>query len=250
MFSITKRLFEPAERIEFGFVLLPDDNVLQEIKQLSETITSLLHPLAWQSNLPLLWGTYINQNIVIPHVSIGQYGVLGCEVESLKSIVQGACEQIGQIRESMKSELSILENHIFYDVENCFDLVNPEISRAYLILRAQYFENIQTRFPIAQALMFKKEHQHKKEEINLINQFYQNWGTPDGDRIRPHFTLLYHPPYDHDEIKNILENDPVLKQKLSSINEIFFTRIGVVQIDSFGNPVKDGLLCVYSLNSG
>ena len=52
MFSITKRLFEPVERIEFGFVLLPDDNVLQEIKQISETITSLLHPLAWQSNLP------------------------------------------------------------------------------------------------------------------------------------------------------------------------------------------------------
>jgi len=249
MFSVTKRLFEPIERIEFGFILLPDDDILQEIKQISETITSLLHPLAWRSNLPPFWGTYINKNVVIPHVSIGQYGVLECEVESLKSIVQGACEQISQIREVMEPDLSILENHIFFDLVNCFEHVNPEINRAYLILREQYFEKIQTKFPIAQALMFKKEHQHKKEEINLINQYYQNWGIPEGDRIRPHFTLLYHPPYHHDKMKNTLENDPVLKQKLTSINEILFTRIGVVQIDPFGNPIKDGLLCVYPLNS-
>jgi hypothetical protein len=149
----------------------------------------------------------------------------------------------------MEPDLSILENHIFFDLVNCFEHVNPEINRAYLILREQYFEKIQTKFPIAQALMFKKEHQHKKEEINLINQYYQNWGIPEGDRIRPHFTLLYHPPYHHDKMKNTLENDPVLKQKLTSINEILFTRIGVVQIDPFGNPIKDGLLCVYPLNS-
>lgn len=249
MFLITKRSFEPIERIEFGFVLLPDDNVLQEIKQISEKITFLLQPLDWRSDLPKFWGTYINKNVVIPHISIGQYGVLGCEVESLKSIVQGACEQISQIQEAMKSDFSILENHIFFDLNNCFERVNPEISKAYLILRAQYFENIQTSFPIAQALMFKKEHQHKEEEINLINQYYQNWGMPEGDRIRPHFTLLYHPPYHHDEMKNALENDHVLKQKLTSINEILFTRIGVVQIDPFGNPIKGGLLCVYPLKS-
>jgi hypothetical protein len=250
MFLLTKRSFEPIERIEFGFVLLPDDDVLQEIKQMSEIINSLLHPLVWRGNLSPFWGTYVNRHVVIPHISIGQYGVLGCEVERLKSIVQGACAQISQIREAMELDLSILENHIFFDLVNCFEHVNPEISRAYLILREQYFENIQTRFPIAQALMFKKEHQHKEEEINLINQYYQNWGMPEGDRIRPHFTLLYHPPYHHDEMKNTLENDPVLKKKLTSINEILFTRIGVVQIDPFGNPIKDGLLCVYPLNSG
>lgn len=157
MFSITKRSFEPIERIEFGFVLLPDDDVLQEIDQISQTITSLLQPLKWRSHLPPFWGTYINRNVVIPHVSIGQYGVLGCEIECLKSIIHGACEQISQIREAMKCDLSILETHIFFDLDNCFEHVNPEISRAYLILRAQYFENIQKRFPIAQALMFKKE---------------------------------------------------------------------------------------------
>jgi hypothetical protein len=138
MFSITKRSFEPIERIEFGFVLLPDDDVLQEIKQMSEIITSLLQPLVWRSNLPPFWGTYVNRNVLIPHISIGQYGVLGCEVESLKSIVQGACEQICQIRDAMKSDLSILENHIFFDLNNCFERVNPEISKAPFKFEVQH----------------------------------------------------------------------------------------------------------------
>lgn len=248
MFSITDRSFEPYERIEFGFVLLPDDDVLKEIEHVSETIICLLHPLPWRSNFPTFWGTYINRRVVIPHISIGQYGVLGCEIECLKEIVHRACKQIGLIQEAMKSGLSVLENHIFYDVENCFECVNSEIVKVYLLLRAQYFENIQTKFPIAQALMVKKEQQNKNE-INLIRQFYQNWGIPEGNRIRPHFTLLYHPPYNGDEIKNILENNHILKLKLKKINPILLTRIGIVQIDSFGNPVNDGLLCVCPLNS-
>lgn len=117
------------------------------------------------------------------------------------------CDQISHIQETMKTSLSVLENHIFYDVENCFERVNPEIVKVYLRLRAQYFEHIQTKFPIAQALMFKKEQPKKTEETNLINQYYQNWGTPEGNRIRPHFTLLYHPPYHGDEIRHKLEND-------------------------------------------
>ncbi len=249
MFSATTRSFEPLERIEFGFVLLPEDDVLQELKYLSERITSLLDSLEWRSNLPALWGTYINKSVIIPHISIGQYGVLGCEIESLKEIAQGACEQISQIKGAMKDELSVLENHIFFDLKNCFERVNPEIVRIYSILRTRYFEQIRTNFPIAQALMLKKEQQNKKEEVNLINQFYQNWGIPEGNRIRPHFTLLYHPPYNGDETRNILENDCILVHKIKKLNSTLLTRIGIMQIDPFGNPVEDGLLCVYPLNS-
>lgn len=249
MFSIAARSFEPYERIEFGFVLLPDDDVLQEIEHVSETIIYLLHPLTWRSNLPTFWGTYINRRIVIPHISIGQYGVLGCEIECLKEIVHRACRQIGQIQEAMKTGLSVLENHIFYDVENCFECVNPEIVKIYLLLRAQYFEYIQTKFPIAQALMFKKKQQNKTEENNLINQYYQNWGIPEGNRIRPHFTLLYHPPYYGHEMRHKIENNHVLKRKLNKLSSISLTRIGIVQIDPFGNPVNDGLLCAYPLRN-
>lgn len=43
MFSVTERSFEPYERIEFAFVLLPNEDVLQEVAHISETVISLLH---------------------------------------------------------------------------------------------------------------------------------------------------------------------------------------------------------------
>ena len=63
---------------ELNFVLLPDDEVLQEIEHVSETIIYFLHSLSWRNNLPTFWGTYIKRSVVIPHISIGQYDVFGC----------------------------------------------------------------------------------------------------------------------------------------------------------------------------
>ena len=72
---VTKRAFEPLERIEFGFVLLPDDTILAKLKHASETIRFLLDDLTRRDSIPPFWGSYVNQVVVIPHISIGQYGV-------------------------------------------------------------------------------------------------------------------------------------------------------------------------------
>ncbi len=174
MVTVTKRSFEPLERIEFDFVLLPDDAVLTKLKCVSETISLLLSNLTRRDVIPSFWRSYINQSVVIPHLSMGQCGVLGCELEPIKEIVCEVSQLVPQFVEPMNTHLSVLDNHVFFDVAHCFKTVNPLFVRVYLLLRDPYFEKIRTKFPIAQALLIKKNNSEESDEATFINRYYQN----------------------------------------------------------------------------
>ena len=242
--------FEYYERIEFGFVLLPEDHILQKIKSLSETIYNELQHFSIQNNLPNYWGTYINKKVEIPHISLGQYGALGCELEDIKKFVNDVSKKTSTFTECMKPHLSVLDDHIFFDVKNCFENVNTQIGKLYVVLRELYFGKIQTKFPIAQSLLNRKKYPHNTEELNLIDQYFQNWGIPEGHRLRPHFTLLYHPPFKREEMEKHLSQNANIQTKINELDTILLSRIGVIQIDTFGNPLRDGLICVFPLLNG
>ena len=50
MFIEKKRVFEPIDRIEFAFVLLPDDSVLSDIKKISEEIKIVLQDMSFSDD--------------------------------------------------------------------------------------------------------------------------------------------------------------------------------------------------------
>ena len=249
-FNVNTTIIEPFERIEFGFVLLPEEDILQKIKLLSEMIYLELQNLRILEKLPAYWGTYKNKKAKFPHISIGQYGVLGVEIEDIKNFVKEISNKTSIIIERMKPNLSVLDDHVFFDVENYFENINPKIRDLYLVLRGHYFNKIQTKFSIAQSLLYKKTNPHNAEEISFINLYFQIWGIPEGNRIRPHFTMLYHPPFKRGEIEEHLYQNSAIKNKLNELNTIRLSRIGVVQIDTFGNSLRDGLICAFPLNNG
>jgi hypothetical protein len=96
--------------------------------------------------------------------------------------------------------------------------------------------------------LVKKNNLDESDEVAFINRYYQNWGIPEQERMRPHFTMLYHPPFNNNDMKRTLAANENLTNQLNDLASIKFTRLGVVQIDSFGNPVKDGLLHVSTLH--
>ena len=50
---LSKRTFEPLERIEFGFVLLPNDAVVRTIKHMSDTVHFFLKECPQREILPV-----------------------------------------------------------------------------------------------------------------------------------------------------------------------------------------------------
>ena len=246
MFTDNDLVFQPVERIEFAFVLLPDDSVLSEIKELSQDIICLFQGMSKKTR-PFYWGSYVNKTVTVPHVSIGQYGILGCEIDTIKENVKKISKNTYSLTEQMTENLSILDDHIFFDLENCFEKVNPVIEKIYLELRQSYFEKTKTCFPIAQALM-NKYRTKDKIEIKLIEKNFQNWGIPEKNRIRPHFTLIYHPAHEKEKINNTINSDIKIQNKIENLKTIHFKRLGIVQIDSFGNPLEEGFRYACSLN--
>ena len=70
-FQISHKKFEPLNRIEFGFILLPDDDVMQKLYAIGKNVQNTLSHLP-EISLPAYWGAYKNQAVRIPHLSIGQ----------------------------------------------------------------------------------------------------------------------------------------------------------------------------------
>jgi hypothetical protein len=173
--------------------------------------------------------------------------MLGTELDILKSITRDVSIITPVITQLMRDRLSILDDYIFFDSTECFEKVNTHISTAYQRLREIYFKQIKTLFPIAQALLAKQRCANDPNECELIDRCFQNWGTPEENRMRPHFTLHYHPPYVNESMHNILDENQSIKMQLASLSTITLTHLGVVQIDPFGNPVVNGLLCSYPL---
>lgn len=243
---VDKLTFEPLQRIEFGFVFLPDDDALEQLYKMSRYIYYLLQDIETRI-VPVEWGSYINHALRIPHLSVGHYGVLGCELPELKEIVQEIAGKTPIIAQKMKSTLSVLDDYIFFDSMECFSEVNHHIRDVYIDLRVRYMERIHTKFQKAHVLFAKKCFTNNPKELTLIEGHFQNWGTPEEDRMRPHFTMHYHPPFVLKKMKEILASNAELTKQIAALSTITLTRLGIVQVDTFGNPVEDGLLCAYPL---
>ena len=246
-FCISTTTIEPFDRVEFAFVLLPSNAEREHLLSLAQTVHYVLQDANLRNDIPCEWGSYHNSVLRIPHLSIGQYGMLGSELTILKNIARDVSTITPVITQSMSDTLSILDDYIFFDSRECFEKVNVHICKAYQALRERYFEQIRTQFPIAQALLAKQRFANDPFECERIERYFQNWGTPEENRMRPHFTLHYHPPYVKESMHAILDKNNSIKMQLASLSTIILTHLGIVQIDPFGNPVANGLLCAYPL---
>lgn len=245
--SFNTLFFEPLERIEFAFVLLPSDSVLEQLASMAAIVHELLQKATVRDTLPREWGTYRNQALRFPHLSIGQYGALADDLEALKAITHEVSLLTPALTQTMQETLSVLDDYIFFDATDCFANVKPALRDAYIHLRKRYFDRIPTRFPIKQALYAQKRFTHQTDELNLLTRYFQNWMTPEEDRMRPHFTMHYHPPFVKESMVRILTASKDLERHLKALSTIDLTRLGIFQIDTFGNPLEKGLLCVYPL---
>ncbi len=63
MVTVTKRSFEPLERIKFGVVLLPNDAVLTKLKCVSETICSIVQKTSFSEHTGQLFTFFNEQEI-------------------------------------------------------------------------------------------------------------------------------------------------------------------------------------------
>lgn len=222
-----------TERIEFAFVLLPDQSVLEDIQKLAHTVAGALATLEKRPSNPV-WESYYDKVVDLPHVSIGQYGFLGREYASLADIISQTAQKFKPFTEPVLRELSVTEENIFLDFQGTRESTNPIIKDMYIELRTQFMDKMATKFPITQALLERLDNKDNSEELRLIDECYQNWGTPEKNRIRPHFTLFYNYAASKEAAKKALVNIPLP----SALENITLTRIGIVQIDTWGNPTK------------
>jgi hypothetical protein len=232
-FKVDVTTLKPGERIEFGFVLLPDESTRQAIQELANASLESIKDLPGQHVDPN-WGDYVNKVVTLPHVSLGQYGLLAIECPTLFEIVREIAEEFSPFKESMAEVLFATSENIFFDFQNIKGDTNPKIVGLYKMLREEYMSSLTTKFHIAQALLERLTHRLNLEELSLLDTCYQNWGTPEGNRIRPHFTLVYN------YTPSLSEASAAVK-KISipdSLKTIVFNRLGIVQIDVWGNPTR------------
>lgn len=87
---------------------------------------------------------------------------------------------------------------------------------------------------IPQALMQQYENRNDIAEVEFINRNYANWGTPEGNRIRPHYTLVYNYMAARKQIEKALY-PLIVPEELSLIT---FDQLGIIQIDGWGNALE------------
>jgi len=208
----------PDDRIEFGFVLLPKDDIGCIVKKAKNSINP---QTASGANTPA----------ALPHVSLGQYGVLRAERDKLKVILERVAKNFKVYLAPMADHLSVTAENIFFDFAKVGKDTDPKLVKLYKAFREQYFKDLKAPFPIAQALYEKAI--GDKGEGALIDQYYQNWGTPEGDRIRPHFTMIYSYNQSKQECEAALQ-----KAKINLPKTIKFNRLAIVEIDRVGNGIK------------
>ncbi len=100
---------------------------------------------------------------------------------------------------------------------------------------------------IAQAAAERTRNLSNAQELELFDQYFQNWGTPEGHRIRPHFTMLYNYTKSKADLEAAFATDEHLSTLLANLRQITFTRLAIVQIDFWGNPIKGSIIAEFSL---
>lgn len=98
------------ERVEFAFVLLPEPSTLKEIHNVAQEIAKTLAPLSQQSQ-NLIWGEDCNKVVRMPHVSVGQYGLLGLELPTLSHLVSEVAQQFLERKVPVRTLQIILANY-------------------------------------------------------------------------------------------------------------------------------------------
>lgn len=238
---------EPYDRIEFGFVFLCHSDQMHALKNFSTLIHDELRSLRIKGDIPKIWGSYVNKPLMYPHLSVGQYGMLSVEIPVLMEMVEDIASHTSVTNLDMKESLSVLEDYIFFDAKNCFKDVDNRIKDTYIKLRSHFFSLIKTRFPITQAYLSKIQYQDNNDELELINRHFQNWMIPENNRMRPHFTMYYHPRFMISDIKKKLSGNLEINNYLKKLKTISLTHLGVIKIDIFGNPVKSKPLFMFNL---
>ena len=222
-------------KIDFGFVLFPQPEVIRKIKELAETVVTALSAVPKMAPLPSIVGSQQRMSVINPHVSVGQYGILGCDIPLLFEIVEKVSRNFSPITEEMKDIPVQGDNTISLESTHINAAVNRKIRELFLNLRTGYFDRIGSRCPINQALYQKSQNWYKnQEEVGLIDQYFQNFGIPEANRMRPHFTLVYNHVSDRESLKKLLSEIQIP----TPLKEITFCTLGVVEIDFWGNALK------------
>ncbi|MBA4249612.1 MAG: hypothetical protein C0432_02445 [Candidatus Puniceispirillum sp.] len=225
----------PFERFEFAFIFIPSNAHLALLNKLATLIDYEIENLK-QLHTPTINEYYHNHVVNFPHLSVGQYGLMGIEIDPLIHIVEQVSNNIPAFQLEMLPELSFLDNYVFFDAQDCYKNVDPIFKNTFLRFRDQFFKNIQTKFPIKQAYLHKQKNSDSILELDLIDQFYQNWMIPEHNRMRPHFTLQYFPVFNKNLIELKLGHNPKIQNLLKKLQNIFIDKIGFIEIDTFGNP--------------
>lgn len=225
------------EIIEFGFVLLADEQQTAEVKALADSAFQKILVLPQLSNDATSFSKH-SSSVTHPHVSIGQYALKKSELPKLKEIIKKVAVNLKTITESMASTLTVTKENIFFDVSNQKVAVNPVIKKLYLNLRSAYMRKIKSKQFIRQALQAEKDNQDKPEELTLLKNCYQNWGTPEKNRINLHFTLVYNYKGNKSEVEDKVKLIEIPK----TLKQIKFTRLAILAIDYWGNPLPNDIL--------
>ncbi len=123
--------YRDTDRIEFGFVLLPDESQLDQLRKMRDQIMTHFGDVPSESSHPT-YGDYINKPVTIPHVSIGQYGLLESELPKLIKIVEEVALVTQKLTEPMARELSFTDENVFFDCAHIRKHTNPIITETYL----------------------------------------------------------------------------------------------------------------------
>ncbi len=209
------------ERIEFGFVLLPKHDLSPLVKVVKAKIAK--HDKSSGRNTPAL----------MPHISLGQYGVLRAELPELVNILKEVAKNFKTYRAPMAGKLAVTAENIFFDFKHIKADTDPKLIDLYRAFRCAYMNQIKSRFPIAQALFERIN--GDEIDVELIDKYYQNWGTPEEHRIRPHITVIYDYSQPQEEVEAMLNKASMLKHLP---NDLEFDRIALVTIDPVGNGLK------------
>lgn len=228
-------LWGQGQKIEFAFVLLPDEEGSRQAEEVGLNVAAEVQRYSLEKSDPTRKNSY-NSPLRLPHVSIGQYGLEEKELSILYDILREAVRRYSPFNEAISHNLSVTEENIFLDFEGIYEKTNPQIIDLFLFLRKAYMDRVQTKFPIAQAERAKQENSTNPEEVELIEKYYQNWGIPEHNRIRPHFTLLYNYNPPREVIEKIIGHIAIPFQSIK------ITRLAALPIDYWGNALADKVI--------
>ncbi len=225
----------PTDRIDIGFVLLPDplqvSSLLSYRDMVLERLSGISPKKEESTRKP------INVPVEMPHISLGHYALLAEELPMLREIINKVAFEFSALTEPMSEVLHATEYNLSFECKNLREAVNPVIVDLYLNLRDKFFNEIVTKQPTIRGLHLKYVCKDKPTEFELLEKYYQNWNTPEYNRICPHFTLVY----SHVGRENIISTLSKIKTP-PSLSEIRLTHLGLIAIDLNGNPLPDGLI--------